>query len=198
MHGSTIQTALTDVVVVPGIGGSGPEHWQSRWETAHPGWRRLRPSSWDEPDLADWHGALDACEPVGSLVVAHSLGCLALASWLVRRPAAARPRGVVLVAPPDPSGPAFPAAAATFTEPVDAPLGVPALVLASTDDPYSSLEHACARAGAWGAGLVDLGPVGHVNAASGLAAWRTGLDLVAAFDAGAQSSGWSTAAQNRP
>jgi predicted alpha/beta hydrolase family esterase len=41
------------VVIVPGIGGSGPEHWQSRWQVALPGTVRIAPASWDEPVLED-------------------------------------------------------------------------------------------------------------------------------------------------
>ena len=42
------------IVIVPGIGNSGPDHWQSHWETAFPGAARIAPASWDAPDLADW------------------------------------------------------------------------------------------------------------------------------------------------
>ena len=48
------------IVIVPGIGNSGPDHWQSHWETAFPGAARIAPASWDAPDLADWTAALDS------------------------------------------------------------------------------------------------------------------------------------------
>lgn len=47
------------IVIVPGIGNSGPDHWQSHWETAFPGAARIAPASWEAPDLADWTAALD-------------------------------------------------------------------------------------------------------------------------------------------
>lgn len=50
-------------VMVPGIGGSGPEHWQSHWESLYPNTLRIEPNSWDEPDLADWFAALDRASP---------------------------------------------------------------------------------------------------------------------------------------
>jgi predicted alpha/beta hydrolase family esterase len=185
---------LTDVVVVPGIDDSGPDHWQSRWQSLESSartWRRLAPSSWQRPDLDDWLRALDRARLPGSLVIAHSLGCLAVMSWLHRHGESAElaegrglPRGVVLVATPDPAGPAFPAAASTFAAVTDSPSVVPVLMLSSSDDPYASIGFAAERARLWGAGLIDLGPLGHVNESSGLGSWAAGRNLVAAFDAG--------------
>jgi predicted alpha/beta hydrolase family esterase len=168
-------------VIVPGIDGSGTEHWQTQWERAL-GSRavRIAPASWSEPDAADWLGALDAAAPEGAVLVAHSLGCLAAASWLVERGGAA---GAFLVAPPDPDGPHFPSTAATFTVP-RSPLGVPAVVVASSDDPYADTDWSAALAAAWGAAFVDAGPLGHVNAASGIGAWAAGRNLLKAFTAG--------------
>ena len=46
-------------LIVPGISGSGDEHWQTLWQDA---WgsaaSRISPSSWDNPDLGDWCRAL--------------------------------------------------------------------------------------------------------------------------------------------
>ncbi|GAA1057897.1 hypothetical protein GCM10017608_02990 [Agromyces luteolus] len=171
------------LVIVPGIGGSGADHWQSRWEAALPGTLRIDPASWDEPELADWVAAVDravATSPAPPVLVAHSLGCLAVAHWAVRTDgASARIAGAFLVAPPDPAGAAFPAAAVTggFALP-GGPLGIPATVLASTDDPYAELARSAEVAAAWGAGFVELGARGHVNAASGLGEWPEGLQLL--------------------
>ncbi|MTH67971.1 alpha/beta fold hydrolase [Agromyces bracchium] len=171
------------LVIVPGIGGSGPEHWQSRWEAALPGTVRIAPGSWDEPDLSDWVAAIEravASTPARPVLVAHSLGCLAVAHWAVETDAAsARIAGAFLVAPPDPAGPEFPSAAVAggFTLPLG-PLGIPATVLASSDDPYAELAWSAAAAAGWGAGFIDLGARGHVNAASGLGEWPEGLQLL--------------------
>jgi len=62
--------------------------------------------------------------PSGAVLVAHSLGCLAAARWVVQRRSAIR--GMFLVAPPDTAGPKFPAVAArTFTGRIPMPLNVP-------------------------------------------------------------------------
>ena len=58
------------------------------------------------------------------------------------------------------------------------PLPFPTTVVASSDDPYVSLERAELFARSWGSKLVCVGAAGHVNAASGLGAWPAGLDLL--------------------
>jgi predicted alpha/beta hydrolase family esterase len=175
-------------VIVPGINGSGPDHWQSRWQDAWgPAASRLVPLSWDEPDLADWCRALDRAarqdQPADVVLVAHSLGCLAAGHWLAERQPGIR--GAFLVAPPDATGPNFPAKAApsfaTFTA---APLTVPGLIVSSDDDPYCTPAAARRLAAGWGAGHVGIGPAGHVNVASGLGAWEAGRALLGAFTAG--------------
>lgn len=47
------------LVIVPGIGGSGPGHWQSHWQEIHPDAVRIAPASWDLPGLPDWIAALE-------------------------------------------------------------------------------------------------------------------------------------------
>lgn len=180
-------TAGVRYVIVPGIDGSGPDHWQSHWEREFgPRASRIAPASWDRPDAADWLRALDAAVTEPSVLVAHSLGCLAVATWLTSddEDVAGRVLGAFLVAPPDRAGPLFPATAATFTSP-DAPLGVPAVLVASaSDDPYSGPGRAAAQADSWRATFIDAGPVGHVNAAGGVGDWPDGRRLLAAFTAG--------------
>jgi predicted alpha/beta hydrolase family esterase len=171
-------------VIVPGIDGSGPAHWQSRWQAVLTDAHRIAPTSWHEPELDDWVEAIDRAvghaEPV-PVLVAHSLGCLAVAHWAVRTDgAASRVAGAFLVAPPDPAGPEFPALAPTFTAEA-APLPIPAIVLASSDDPYCTPEAAEEIAAAWGAPLVELGARGHVNVASGFGEWPEGLQLLEDF-----------------
>jgi predicted alpha/beta hydrolase family esterase len=176
---------MTSHVVLPGIGGSGAEHWQSLWEREAPSFRRFRPASWDAPDLEDWTAALlRAVEeaPGDVLLVAHSLACLLVAHAAGSMPD--RVRGAFLVAVPDPDGPVFPEAAAGFRSVPAAPLPFPALIVASSDDPYGTPGHARRRAETWGAGLVEIGAHGHINGASGLGDWPEGRRLLAAFAAG--------------
>jgi predicted alpha/beta hydrolase family esterase len=171
------------IVTIPGIGGSGPSHWQTLWEREDASLTRFTPSSWDEPSLDDWSAALDRAVGAGpSLLVAHSLGCLLAAEWARSHPA--KVAGLFLVAVPDPDGPRFPSAAASFrTIELAGPLGVPALVVASDDDPYCSTRRSRAIADAWGAERVSVGDAGHINAESGLGSWDAGRTLLRAFAA---------------
>ncbi|WP_196443081.1 alpha/beta hydrolase [Planomonospora sp. ID67723] len=174
-------------MIIPGINGSDEDHWQTAWQTEWgPSASRIAPSSWDEPDLDDWCQAIDrAVDRVADAVlVAHSLGCLAAASWATRR----RPgiRGLFLVAPPDGTGPNFPAASApAFTAVKATPLDVPGLVVSSDDDPYCTPAAAERLATGWRFDRVGAGCAGHVNSASRLGTWSFGRALLTAFTAGA-------------
>jgi uncharacterized protein len=174
-------------VTIPGIDGSDQEHWQSIWEAE---WgqqaTRISVSSLSRPELADWCDAIDrAVTESGSpdtVLVAHSLGCLAAARWAARR----RPgfAGLFLVAPPDRAGALFPAAAATFAPVAERPVEAAGLIVSSDDDPYCSTAVAGRLATAWGLPRVSAGPGGHLNSASGLGRWDTGHALLTAFTAG--------------
>ena len=59
------------VLVVPGWQNSGPEHWQSRWQDAHPAWQRVQQADWLTPSRADWVATLDdAVRAAGSTGIA--------------------------------------------------------------------------------------------------------------------------------
>lgn len=170
---------MTTVLILPGIGGSGPEHWQTLWEQQHRDYRRAQMPDWDRPELEAWLAALGAAvaeapEPI--VVAAHSLGCLALAHYCGR---GGRVAAALLVAVPDPAGPAFPSAARSFADFPRAPLGFPSRVVASRNDPYGSFDFARGCAHDWGSALSDVGAAGHINAESGLGDWPAGHALLA-------------------
>lgn len=169
---------MTPVLILPGLGGSGPEHWQSRWEALEPAYRRVAMPDWDRPQLDVWLAVLDAAvdaAPAPPVIVAHSLGCLTLAHWAARGRTA---RAALLVAVPDPERAQFPAVARSFAPAPLAPIRFPTRVVASHDDEYASFEFAerCARA--WGSRFTDLGYSGHINADSGLGDWPGGRELL--------------------
>ncbi|WP_432543544.1 RBBP9/YdeN family alpha/beta hydrolase [Kineococcus sp. SYSU DK002] len=170
------------ILTVPGIDGSGPGHWQSLWEQQEGSdCTRFSPSSWSQPQAGDWLEAVDrAVQRLGSdvLIVAHSLGCLPVAHLAGQGLTC---RGIVLVAPPDVHGPAFPPVAAGFADLAAAPSKVPALVVSSSDDPYCSPTVAAQLARRWSAKHVDLGPCGHLNESAGLGQWDLGWNLIQDF-----------------
>lgn len=169
---------MARVLILPGVGGSGPEHWQSLWEATDPTFRRAQMPSWSEPELESWLAALDeAVRSVGprAVVAAHSLGCLALAHYAAR---GGKLQAALLVAPPDPEGPAFPKQARSFAPVSMVRLPFRSRVVASQDDPYAALGFARRCAVAWGSEFVDVGRRGHINADSRLGAWPEGRELL--------------------
>ncbi len=164
-----------------GLGDSGPEHWQSRWQAADPGARKVMQADWDSPDPDAWRERLEqavreAEPPV--VLVAHSLGCALTARW-ARDGSTDKVAGALLVAPPD-----VDAAEHTVPEiypfapmPLE-PLPFRSIVVVSNDDPYGEVERQREFATAWGADLVEIGPAGHINADSGLGDWPAGLALL--------------------
>lgn len=183
MSHRTIRLA-SPVVLVPGLGGSGAAHWQSRWQKEIPDADRISPSSWEAPQLNDWMAALDrAIGDRATLLVAHSLGCLLAIAWARQNPS--RAAGIFLVALPDAAAGTFPLPDSAFASiDVREPLRVPCVVIASDDDDYCAPERSAAIATDLGAGWLSVGAVGHINAESGLGRWRTGQNLLVAFDAG--------------
>jgi hypothetical protein len=184
-----MKTSQADILIVPGWSSSGPDHWQSRWEKNLKTARRIEQDDWIRPHRDAWvarivEAAAQSVRPV--VLVAHSLGAIAVAHAgpkLARLPAP--PIGAFLVAPADvdhagrwpiTQGETFGASQEAGFSP--APLSVlpfPSVVVASSNDPYCSLERARVLAAAWGSALIESGAVGHLNVASGHGPWPDGL-----------------------
>ncbi len=167
------------ILLLPGIGDSGPDHWQTLWAQRDTTAVRIQDQDWHRPVCQAWVENLDAVvERVGPncVLVAHSLGCLQVAHWV--QFSRQRIMGALLVAVPDPYASTFPTQALGF-----APLALdrfpfPSMIVASSDDPYADLDFSQRCADAWGSQLVGIGAHGHINAASGLGDWPQGLELV--------------------
>ncbi|GAA1690870.1 alpha/beta hydrolase [Glycomyces endophyticus] len=162
-------------LAVPGRGVPLPGHWQREW-AARPGWAWAPEPPGPPVVFAERVAALQAAvaaslEPV--VLVAHSAGCVTVATWaLAHGPGPVR--AALLVTPPF-----------LREEPVPmAPLPFRSLVVASSDDPYCTPEGAAAYARAWGAERFDAGAVGHLDAKTGFGPWPEGERLVAALATG--------------
>jgi uncharacterized protein len=180
---------VAQFILLPGSGGSGANHWQTRWEELIPGMRRFRPSSWDLPVFTNWLAALETAvieaeEP--PVLVAHSLSCLLVAHWqeISHRPI----KGAFLVGVPDPESAVFPIYGAPFARTPHNRLRFPSLIVTSTDDPYGSVAYARDKASQWGSAIAVIGPFGHINAQSGLGDWKEGQTLLADFVAEVEGS----------
>ncbi len=177
-------TPQPQILLVPGLYNSGPEHWQSHWERELPEASRVELGCWDDPDRNLWVNRLNlaihkATAPV--ILVAHSLGCHAVAWWAEYEQASRDPDkviGALLVAPPDVESAGVDPRLKRFGPLIPGRLPFRSLLVASTDDPYAAMGQSKRMARKWGSQLVDAGPLGHINAASGIANWPYGKFLL--------------------
>lgn len=167
------------ILVLPGIGNSGPDHWQTLWEQGNIAMERVHARDWTQAACSEWVGALEvAVDRSGpqTVLVAHSLACLQVAHWSLCTSLCIH--GALLVAVPDPSGPAFPAEASGFDPIPLQRLPFPSIVVASLNDPYGDIGHARRCAQAWGSRIVEIGNAGHINSSSNLGDWPQGKALL--------------------
>lgn len=162
-----------NVLILPGWQGSGPAHWQSRWERTH-GYTRVEQHDWMRPLRGDWIARLEdvllSCD-APAVLVAHSLGCQHVAAWAAHSRNTHRVKGALLVAPPDVERGDVRALLPSWSPVARGRLPFATRLFASSNDPFCSLERAREFASAWGTEVIDVGPRGHLNADSGLGDW---------------------------
>ncbi len=171
---------MTPVLIVPGLGGSGPHHWQTYLERSFPGVSRVHQDDWNLPDRAAWVDRLIAAVEAspGAVLVAHSLGCA-----VVAHAAAARPdlpaTAALLVAPAEVDLEYAASDSLTGFGPMPCtPLPFRSIVVASTDDPFITLARARTVSDDWGAEFVEAGALGHINVDAGYGPWPEGERLL--------------------
>jgi predicted alpha/beta hydrolase family esterase len=173
-------------LILPGIGNSGPEHWQSHWERRDGSCRRVLQQEWDAPKCATWVVHLDeviGAQPSPVVLAAHSSACALVAHWaaMASRDHIARVHGALLVGPSDPDGPNYPVGPTGFSPVPLQRLPFPSIVVASSDDPFVTAARARQYADAWNSRFVLLENAGHINVASGYGAWPEGYALLSAL-----------------
>ncbi|MEZ4402950.1 MAG: alpha/beta hydrolase [Kofleriaceae bacterium] len=167
-------------IFVPGWGGSGPDHWQTRWQAQLRGARRVEMPDWFSPERGPWIAAIErtvaaTTRDVGQppVLIAHSLGCIAVAAWAEVCPRLVA--GALLVAPPDLDAPGTTAELRSFGPIPQRRLPFPSKLIVSDNDPYISAARAARLAAAWGSDLDVVPGAGHLNVASGHGDWPEGL-----------------------
>ena len=171
-------------MILPGLGDSGPDHWQSHWERRDADCRRVIQDEWEAPACASWVARLAATlaaveRPV--VLAAHSAGCALVAHWVAGAAGSTATRNVIgalLVAPSDPAGPNYPKGPSGFDPVPHVRLPFASVVVASDRDPYVSAERAREYAANWGSRIVMMHDAGHINVASGHGAWPEGFELL--------------------
>lgn len=182
-------SSTTPVLILPGWGDSGPGHWQSLWERANPRFRRVVQRDWEYPIRTEWVETLDReIRSAGgpALLVAHSLGCLAVAHWA--RTSTLPIHAALLVVPPDVEHPDFPPVIQGFAPIPRERLAFPSIVVASRNDQFGAFERSQSLAQTWGSRLVDAGNSGHINTDAGFGPWPLGEQLFAELLQGAAAS----------
>jgi uncharacterized protein len=182
-------TARFDELIVPGLLDSGPDHWQSHWLRARPQALKVELGAWDAPMPDQWVARLDravARRRQSVILVAHSLGCLAVACWAGQASVdrLGKVRGALLVAPPDVDRIDAHRVLRPFAPAPRTRLPFPSMLVASRTDPYATFPNLVTLAADWGAELVDAGDLGHINVAAGVEDWPDGLTLLDRLRAG--------------
>jgi uncharacterized protein len=137
-------------------------------------------SDWNRPVRALWLERLVAAveSRPGAILVGHSLGCALIADLAVQRPDS-RIGGALLVAPADvDQAHCVSPHVSEFAPMSRVKLPFRAVVVTGTNDPYMTIDRARFLARAWGAGLVNAGPCGHINVAAGFGPWPAGEKIL--------------------
>ena len=175
---------MTNYLIIPGLGNSGPEHWQTFFEQSGSGFSRIEQKEWDAPDREEWVKTIDEkisqFDPGSVVLIGHSLGCTTIAHWAAQMQLPIK--GALLVAPSDIEQPVYTFPATGFAPIPLAKLPFPSIVVASEDDPWVSLERARFFASKWGSRFINIGKAGHINVTSGFGPWADGLKILEQFN----------------
>ena len=167
---------MIHTVIVPGVGGSEHDHWQSWLQRQLKSCSRVQQQDWNKPILHEWveqfiKKVQSIQEPIQ--IVAHSFGCLTTVAALAQHPELNQNiKNLVLVAPANPAR--FGDAGFARESQNDyqqyfhqVKLQVPTQMIISENDPWLNFQDALQLAKAWKIRPKNLGQVGHINVASG-------------------------------
>jgi predicted alpha/beta hydrolase family esterase len=182
------------VVLVPGLRGHVEDHWQTRLAATLPNVATVAPLGRTNAGLQARVTLLDMVvqDVAGPVVlVAHSAGVLVAVHWAARY-SPTRVVGALLATPPvfaaelPPEYPSIDQLRAHGWLPIPrSPLPFPSIVAASSNDPLGNPVRLRSLAASWGSRVHDLGPVGHLNPASGFGDWPEAVELIDQLRGGA-------------
>ena len=171
---------MINYLIVPGLGNSGPEHWQTYFETLGENYKRINQQEWDAPVCSDWLTVVDNTiseyDPSSVILIGHSLGCITIAHWANKYNK--KIKGALLVAPSDVEALQYDFPAKGFNPIPSDKINFKTIVVASEDDPWVSFERAKYFAETWGSEFINIGKAGHINAASGHYKWNEGSTIL--------------------
>lgn len=168
---------------LPGYGNSGPGHWQTWMEGRLQDCTRIEQHSWEKPDNTLWiqtiQSTIGDTDPSKVFIIAHSLGCIAVAHWAKKYKLTIA--GALLVGPPDIENPYTNLGLESFLPIPDTSLPFPSLVIGSTNDHWASVSRVEEFAKSWGSQLYFEENAGHINTDAGFGPWENGLHLLRNF-----------------
>lgn len=190
-------------VIVPGVGGSDTQHWQTWLQKQLPYSSRVQQQDWHLPILSKWVASLvshikQISEPIQ--IIAHSFGCLTTIAALNQYPELRKHiRSILLVAPANParfSQHGF-ALAHENLSPLfmHYQLDLPALMVVSENDPWLSYDDAIHYAAYWKTPYINQGMAGHINVASGFGPWPQVWEYIQQLHCQTTDSSHTTALQ---
>ncbi|MEO6396670.1 MAG: alpha/beta fold hydrolase [Devosia sp.] len=173
-----MKIADADILIAPGLGNSGPGHWQRRWGERMSTARFIEQKDWDNPVLADWVDRIHQEIKISSrpvVLIGHSLAVSAIVHTAQLRLKDDKVRGAFLVSPPDLERQDMPMEIHGFRNVPTDPLPFPSIVVGSSSDPYGFTDRLQGFAADWGADFQPAGDAGHINVESGHGPWPEGL-----------------------
>jgi len=111
-----------------------------------------------------------------TLLIGHSLACCTIVKWAQQYQHTIK--AALLVAPSDTEAASYPPDTTGFTPMPVFTLPFKSMVIASSNDAYVTLQRATHFATSWGSKLINAGPLGHINAASGIGHWPQGYSFL--------------------
>ena len=171
---------MTNYFIVPGIGNSGEDHWQTYFESLGDNFVRINQLNWDTPNCNDWTEIIEnniaGYDANNTVLIGHSLGCIAITYWAKRYKK--NIKAAMLVAPSDTEAPKYTFASTGFSPVLMDKIPFKTVLVTSANDPWVSLERAALFAKNWNSALINIGDAGHINASSGHKEWEQGLQIL--------------------
>ena len=176
-------TFNSTILILPGLGNSGPQHWQSIWERKF-NFKRVEQADWDNPICSEWieniNNEVKKHNSADVILVGHSSACTAIAYWALKFDTIIK--GALIVAPSDTEADTYPQGTTGFTPVPLFNLPFKTIVVASIFVFYVTEERARLFAENWGSELVMLQDAGHINVNSGHGDWDEGLEILKRLD----------------
>lgn len=171
----------TKILIIPGLGGSGENHWQSFWLKEFDNSIEVIQDDWNAPKLNNWLNKLNDSIlnlDTPTILVAHSLAVSLVLHWC-NQYSNPNIKGALLVAPADVDSTAHtPEIVRGFSMMPTSKIPFPSIVVASENDEYVNINRAKYFSEKWGSDFINIGHKGHINSDSNLKYWKEGQAIL--------------------